>query len=518
MRLVDYLDQGVFLNAKGTCFITNGEELSYQEVQNLSYQIANGLQDAGFGKNSKVAILSPNHPASFTCILGLSRIGAVWVPINPRNGLEENHYILDNFDCEVLFYHSNYEEIVTTLSPRLPKIKLLVCIDKPGENCPSFDQWSSNYTTSPVDVAADGNALCVLAGTGGTTGKPKGVMLSQQNVETFVSIALMCTHFEEKPVNLAFAPLTHAAGVLVFPILALGGTTVIMSSPDLTAFLSNIETYKVSTTFLPPTVIYMLLDHPNASKTDFSSLKHFWYGAAPMSRHKLKLAIELFGPVMTQFFGQTEAPMLLTYLSPEEHFTKEGDYAEERLLSCGRPTPLVKIAIMDNDGNLLPRGERGEVVIRSSLVMLGYYKNKTATESAMEYDWLHTGDIGYFDEEGYLYIVDRKKDMIITGGFNVFSGEVENAILQHKAVQDCAVIGIPHEKWGEMVVGVIQLREGQELDEKELITFCKERIGSVKSPKKIIVMENLPRSTVGKVLKRDIRKNLIGKAEAFLKD
>ncbi|HFQ93282.1 MAG TPA: AMP-dependent acyl-CoA synthetase, partial [Anaerolineae bacterium] len=294
--------------------------------------------------------------------------------------------------------------------------------------------------------------------------------------------------------------------------------TVIMPKPHLGKFLAHIETYRVTTTFLPPTVIYMLLERPEAQTTDYSSLKYFWYGAAPISAAKLKQAIETFGPVMIQFFGQSEAPMLISCLSPREHFNEDGNYAEERLRSCGRPTPLVKAAIMDDAGNILPTGERGEIVVRSSLVMLGYYKNKPATTEAMAHDWLHTGDVGYMDEAGYLYLVDRKKDLIITGGFNVFSAEVEQVVLQHESVQDCAVVGLPHEKWGEMVVAVVQLRDGYNLDEAALIAFCKERIGSVKAPKKIVRMDNLPRSAVGKVLKREIRRQLAGVTEAFLRD
>jgi acyl-CoA synthetase (AMP-forming)/AMP-acid ligase II len=519
MKLADYLDRGVFINPEGVCFITEGEEMTYTQVQELTYRIANGLLDAGMGKDSHIAILSPNDPRAFSCVLGLSRTGATWVPINPRNGLEENHYILDAFDCNVLFYHSNYAELVHELRPRLPKIQLYVCLDQEDEGAPAFDDWAASFPPTPVDVISRGDDMAMLAGTGGTTGKPKGVMLTNQNLETFIALTLLSApHNDETPVYLALAPLTHAAGVLTFPILALGGATVIMPKADLSKFLHHIETYRVTTTFLPPTVIYMLLEHPEVHEIDYASLKYFWYGAAPISAVKLKQAIETFGPVMTQFYGQTEAPMLITYLSPQEHFAEDGGYAEQRLRSCGRPTPLVRVGIMDDDGDFLPAGQRGEIVVQGSLVMPGYYKNKDATASAFSDGWLRTGDVGYFDDEGYLYLVDRKKDLIITGGFNVFSAEVEQAVLQHPSVQDCAVVGLPHEKWGEMVVAVVQLREGYELDEMAIIKFCKERIGSVKSPKRVFAMPDLPRSAVGKVLKRDIRQQLSGVAEAFLRD
>ena len=518
MQLADYLDQGAFANADGACLISDGSMMTYREVQDLSHQIANGLAANQFGKDDKIAILSPNDPYAFISVLGLSRVGATWVPINPRNGLDENHYILDSFDCSALIYHSVFEPLVASLRPRLPKLKLLLCLDKTGQDCEHFMPWLEQYDATPVSMTSSSEDVALLAGTGGTTGKPKGVMLSNQNMETLVSLSLFCTPKATKPVYLALAPMTHAAGVLVFPVLALGGATVIMPKPDLAAFLSLIETYNVTTTFLPPTLIYMLLDHPALASTNLSSLQYFWYGAAPMSAEKLKQSIEVFGPVMTQLYGQTEAPMLLTHLSAEDHFSAENEYAEQRLRSCGRPTPLVKVAIMDDDGILLPTDKRGEIVVKSSLVMQGYYKNEAATASTIKNGWLHTGDIGYFDDEGYLYLVDRKRDVIISGGFNVYSVEVEDAIMQLDAIQDCAVIGLPHKKWGEMVVAVVQLRQGQTVKESDLIDYCKAQLGSVKAPKQVVVMDDLPRSTVGKVLKRSIRQQLTGDASVFKRD
>jgi fatty-acyl-CoA synthase len=255
----------------------------------------------------------------------------------------------------------------------------------------------------------------------------------------------------------------------------------------------------------------MLLDHPDLTATDLSSLQCFWYGAAPMSATRLEEALTRIGPVMAQLFGQTEAPMMISALPPREHFLPDGSVARDRLSSAGRPTPLVTVAIMDGDGSLLPRGERGEIVVRSSLVMQGYHRNPEATAEASAHGWHHTGDIGYLDPDGYLFIVDRAKDMVITGGFNVYSTEVEQALMQHPAVADCAVVGLPDEKWGERVTAVVQLRPGQSATGEELATFVKERIGSVKSPKQVEVWPDLPRSKVGKVLKTDIKATLSGR-------
>jgi acyl-CoA synthetase (AMP-forming)/AMP-acid ligase II len=252
----------------------------------------------------------------------------------------------------------------------------------------------------------------------------------------------------------------------------------------------------------------MVLAHEALERTDLESLQCFWYGAAPMSATRLEEALRRIGPVMAQLFGQTEAPMMISTMAPADHFHPDGSIATERLSSAGRPAPLVTVAVMGDDGDLLPRGERGEIVIRGSLVMAGYYKNPEATAEASRFGWHHTGDIGYFGDDGYLYIVDRAKDMVITGGFNVYSTEVEQALMAHPAVQDCAVVGLPDEKWGERITAVLQLLPGQEVELSEVTAFVKARIGSVKTPKQVEVWPDLPRSKIGKVLKTEIKKQL----------
>ena len=339
------------------------------------------------------------------------------------------------------------------------------------------------------------------------------MQLTDRNLETMTALTLMGYPFQPRPVYLAMAPLTHAAGVLCFPMMARGGEIVVMAKPDVTAFLALIERHRVTHTFLPPTLIYMLLAHEKLSATDLSSLRCFWYGAAPMSPQRLEQALTAIGPVMAQLFGQSEAPMMISMLPPADHFRPDGSVARERLSSAGRPAPLVTVEIMASDGTLLAQGERGEIVVRSSLVMAGYYRNPEATAEASKHGWHHTGDIGYLDEDGFLFIVDRAKDMIITGGFNVYSAEVEQALMAHPAVRDCGVVGLPDEKWGERVVAVVQPQDGAAVSEQEIVAFVKERIGSVKAPKQVHVWPDLPRSTVGKVLKVDIRTRLLAESE-----
>jgi acyl-CoA synthetase (AMP-forming)/AMP-acid ligase II len=506
MRFIDYLDKGASLGADAPCLTMDGRDLSYREVQQLSYRIARGIDRSGIAPGEKIAILSGNDPLAFACVFGISRAGAVWCPINPRNEAAENRFILDQFDCTLLLFHSSFAPMIEAARSELPKLRALVCLDTELPFAPSFDGWltglsDDHYQRETIDD------LAMIPGTGGTTGKPKGVMLSGRNIETMTALTLMGYPFKGRPVYLALAPLTHAAGVLCFPIMALGGRVVIMHHPDIGEFLDLIERYRVTHTFLPPTVIYMLLDHPRLDRERLGSLQCFWYGAAPISASRLAEALQRIGP-MAQLFGQTEAPMMISMMAPHEHYNPDGTIAMERLSSAGRISPLVQAGIMDGDGHLLPSGERGEIVVRGSLVMDGYYKNPQATAEASAHGWHHTGDIGYIDGDGYLYIVDRAKDMIITGGFNVYSIEVENALRAHEAVQDCAVIGLPDEKWGERIVAVVQPRAGQQIDATALAGFVKAQIGSVKTPKQIEVWDDLPRSKVGKVLKPDIRARL----------
>jgi acyl-CoA synthetase (AMP-forming)/AMP-acid ligase II len=508
MRLVDYLDKGASLGVDAPCLSMGNTLLSYGDVQRLSHRVARALQRSGVTPGSKVAVLSSNDPIAFACVFGLSRAAAVWCPINPRNEAAENRFVLDAFDCSCLIFHSNYAALVEQMRTDLPKVTTLVCLDQAMPYAPSLDQWLDGADDAPIDVPVVDD-VAMIAGTGGTTGQPKGVMLSGRNLETMSALTLMGYPFEGRPAYLALAPLTHAAGVLCLPVMALGGHVVIMPKPDLGEFLVLIERCRITHTFLPPTLIYMLLQHPQLATTKRDSLQCFWYGAAPMSSARLEEALEKIGPVMAQLFGQTEAPMMISMMSPREHFNADGSVAKRRLSSAGRPGPLVQVGVMNGDGALLPTGESGEIVVRGSLVMMGYYKDPKATQEASRHGWHHTGDIGYLDADGFLYIVDRAKDMIISGGFNVYSAEVEQVLMQHPDVQDSAVVGLPDEKWGERVVAVLQLHAGRQVDAEEIKAFVRARIGSVKAPKQIEVWADLPRSKVGKVLKKEVRSTLL---------
>ena len=518
MRLCDYLDKGASLDPKAPCLTVGDTSASYAGTQALSHRIAAALVACGTTPGSTVAILSANDPVAFTAVFGISRAGAVWCPINPRNEAAENRELLELFGCHVLVFQAAFAPLVAAIRDDLPRLTHLVCLDADPDADPDPTSgidgvlgWEEFLATGDGGTVEEQRPrpddLAMIVGTGGTTGRPKGVELTQLNLETMTALTLMSYPFEGRPTYLALAPLTHAAGVLCFPVMALGGEVVVMRSPDVGAFLGLLEQHRVTHTFLPPTLVYLVLGHDRLDATDLSSLQCFWYGAAPMSTTRLEEALRRIGP-MGQLFGQTEAPMMISTLPPAEHYRADGTVATERLGSAGRPTPLVHLAVMAEDGTLLPTGERGEVVVRGSLVMAGYHHDPEATAEASRHGWHHTGDIGYLDEDGYLFVVDRAKDMIISGGFNVYSTEVEQALLAHPAVLDCAVVGLPDETWGERVVAVVQPHPGGEVDPEDVRAFVKQRIGSVKTPKQVHVWPDLPRSKVGKILKNEVRAGL----------
>ena len=508
MAIIDFYDRGWGINPTGVAYIQGDRSCTFNEVGELSCRIANKLLALGLPKQTKGAVWSTNDVTAWACTLGLWRANMTWLPVNPRNPAEENHYALDAFDCEVMFYQSSFAAVIAELRPRLPKIRHWVCIDADAPDAPSLEKWTAGAPSTRPEVACDMDDVVMLSPTGGTTGMPKGVMNTHRSVQTFVAHFMLACPYKagEKPVNLAAAPMTHTAGVLAVPCTAQGGTVVVVTRPDPALMLAAIAQHKVTEFFLPPTVIYKLLDIPGIEKVDFSSVKYLMYGAAPMSVEKLKKAIEIWGPIMAGGYGQTEAPASISNLPPDHHLVDGKLAPDERLSSVGRPNPLIRVEMMDDRNQILPRGETGEICVKGDLVMKGYYKQPEKTAETIIGGWLHTGDVGHVDAEGYLHITDRKKDMIISGGFNVYPSEVEQVIWSHPAVQDCAVIGVPDPKWGEAVKAVVELSAGQTATAEEIIALCKAKLGSVMAPKSVDFVEQLPRSPVGKVLKKDLRK------------
>jgi acyl-CoA synthetase (AMP-forming)/AMP-acid ligase II len=506
MNLIDFFDKSAALYPDRAFFIVDDQSWSYRKVAQLANQTGHALLGLGLQLESKCAVLSRNSPLAFTVLLGILKAQCTWVPLNVGNGVEENIHILEFFDVEILFYEKEFEEFVSIVRERVLAVRCQVCLDASETSEAGFSGWVAGQPATPWLIPHNPDAVCLLRGTGGTTGLPKGVMNTNRNMETMIANYLAGLRFDAPPVFLACAPLSHAAGILAFVTFALAGTIVIQRKFSAQDTLQAIARHKVSFVYLPPTAIYSLLSELNVGTFDYSSLRHFIYGAAPTSATKLQEAIAVFGPVMTQAYGQTEVPSSVTFMAPSDHLDAHGNVNQARLLSCGRPTPFVRVALMDDQGNIVDRGNIGEVVVQGGLVMKGYYKNPEATAATSTYGWHHTGDLAYEDEDGFIYVCDRKKEIIITGGYNVFPLEVEQAILSHPAVQDCAVVGVPHEKWGEAIKAVVELKPGCTVTEEALIALCKEKIGHIKAPKSVDFIDLLPRSPVGKVMRKEVRK------------
>ena len=505
MRVIDLLENGMARAPHCPCVIDDEISLSHAEVLTLSHRIANGLHAAGLRRGARVALYSPNVALALVAMIGLLRAGAVWLPVQTRNPLQENTGFLIENDCEFVFFHSSVAADAAVLRESVPSLKGMVCFDASANGAPAFDAWAARFDTRFPDDLHGAEDIAWIKGTGGTTGRPKSVMIGHRNAEALFANFNLCMPLAEPHINLAAVPVTHGAGNIALSVLFSGGTTVLLERADPLRIFAAIEKHRITTLFLPPTVIYNLLATPGVRARDFSSLRYFIYAAAPMSAQKLAEAIEVFGPVMTQAWGQTEAPLICTFMGPADYAAPDPEVRAQRLKSCGRPSPLTRVEVMDEEGNLLPPHQNGELVVRGNLVMKGYYQRPEENEAVTRFGWHHTGDIGYRDEQGFFYIVDRKKDMIISGGFNIYPSEIEQVLWRHPAVLDCAVVGVPDAKWGEAVKAVVEFKPGEAATEAELKEHCRATLGGLKTPKTIEAWESLPRSAVGKVLKREIR-------------
>jgi acyl-CoA synthetase (AMP-forming)/AMP-acid ligase II len=510
MAITDFFDRGWRAAPDRVAFIAGDRGHTYRDIGELSCRIANALLASDIPPGARGAVLAPNDPVAWACVLGIWRAGMTWVPVNPANPPTEIQRLLDGFDCEVLFCHAQLLPAVQQLRPDLPQLRTVITVGDCPESTPGTVRLDDFAGAAPASLPGFIPAQDTVAGilpTGGTTGAPKGAMNTHRSLSVSAQHHMFTASYQadEPPVFLVAAPMTHAAGTMTLPCTARGGTVVVMQKMDLDLLVELIERHRVTEVYLPPTVIYRLLEMPGIEQRDFSSLRYLVYGAAPMSTEKLRRALDVFGPVMLQGYGQAEAPSAIAFLRPEEHY-RDGKVADDaRLTAAGRPAPMVRVEILAEDGTVLPAGDTGEICVRGDLVMQGYYKAPDKTAETIVNGWLHTGDLGYLDAEGFLHITDRKKDMIISGGMNVYPSEVEQVIWTHPAVQDCAVIGTPHPDWGEAVTAVVELNEGARLTEAELLAYCRPRLGGIRTPKRVEFASSLPRSPNGKVLKKDIR-------------
>ena len=510
MRAIDYFDKAAELYPRRIAVADDRRLYSYAEVQAMTLRIAWAMRKAGLGAGQGAGIYSINDARVLVCMLGLLRAGAAWVPINYRNAIDANVEYMNYVELPWLFYHSSFASEVAQMKSRVPSLHHLVSIDAPDGHTPSLEAFmgcgadSSEYDWG--DPLGNSEALMGIVPTGGTTGPAKGVCVTNL---AWGSMVEMASHYwrsdDPEPVCLTVAPLSHAAAPVAFAMFTLGAKNIVLPGFDAVAVVDAIERERVTHLFLPPTALYKLLALPGVERRDYSSLRVFLIVGSPVSPDKLRLAAEVFGPCMCQCYGQTEAPMLLTWLDQKTVAAAASGDHPERLRSCGRATSDVRLAIMDDAGELLRPHQTGEIVARGSLVTPGYYNLPEATADVRKFGWHHTGDVGYRDEDGFFYIVDRKKDMIITGGFNVFSAEVEAGIMALPDVQECAVIGVPDDTWGEAVKAFVVRRHGTAVTEAAILAHCKTKLGGMKSPKSIEFLAEIPKTPAGKMDRKALR-------------
>lgn len=457
--------------------------------------LAAGLAAIDPTPQSRVGICAGNSADHITALLAVLACGKVWVPLNPKSTRPEIRRIIDATEPSILVL----DEACVELLEGAPGARVLTGTPAQG-GAASLASLAAAHDGAPrpvIDLPPD--ATQAIKFTGGTTGAPKGVMQPYRAWMANITNQIHAWGFDEHERYIVAAPITHGTSTYLLPILAQGGCHVVLAGAGAEAVRTAFCERGGTVCFMPPTLVYMLMALPGASRADFPRLRRLIYGGAPMPPEKIRQVRDFFGPVLGTTYGQTEAPQILTVMQPED-FEDPANWA-----AVGRTTWFSDVAIMAPDGRLLPTGEVGEVVARGDLLMTGYWRLPEKTAETLVDGWLHTGDRGLIDERGYLYLKDRLKDMVITGGFNVYPVDVENALGQHPAVHECAVFGLPDDKWGETVQAAVQLRPGEQATEAELIAFVRERLGPVQTPKHIHFHESLPRSPVGKVLKSAVR-------------
>jgi acyl-CoA synthetase (AMP-forming)/AMP-acid ligase II len=507
MRIADYLEVAADRHPAAEALVYREVRLSYTEVKRQVNRIANALKsESSLSKHARITVYSGNDHRVSLIQWGANRADLISLGVHVRNSTATNIEVLSYLDCEVVFFNSAYESEVPRLKAGLPNVKLWVCIDRQSNHAVSLETWLAGHSEEFDCIPADPNDIALILPSGGTTGPSKGAVHTHRSVEMEIVNLTVSMGFQEGDRLLSVAPLSHAAGHIALALLAVGGANVILSEFDADAFLTKCSEERITHLFLPPTILYMLMLSPLARTLDLTSLRCILVGAAPVAPEKFRQAVHLFGPVIYEAYAQTETLIPVLIKSPTDYMQADGQIDEDVLRSSGKPPTFVRVGIMDDDGALLPAGVSGEIVVRGSMGMSGYYKLPDATAEAAKHGWHHTGDVGVMDARGFVTLIDRKKDMIISGGFNVYPNEIEAVLNTHPAVLECIVIGVPDEKWGEAVKGLVRLKPGAAVEDAELISLCRERLGPVKTPKTVEFWPDLPKSAVGKLMRREARK------------
>jgi long-chain acyl-CoA synthetase len=498
MQITQPIRRAKHIHGGRVATIQGDRRRTWHEFGQRVASLAGALRERGLTPDGRVGLLAMNSDRYLEVFYAAPWAGGMIVPINFRFSPAEIIFCLNDCNTEILLVDDNFHSIIPDLRAQAPCVRHVISI---GESSSEYEDLLAS--TAPVpDAGRGGGDVAGIFYTGGTTGRSKGVMLTHDNMG---AIGLNCTSvlpMDESTVYLHAAPMFHLGDIAMFlGVMQAAGAHVFIPRFDPAAVLRNIVEHRVTFTLLVPTMVHMLLDYYAKCPADISSLKGFLYGASPMPDALMDRAMAMLPHVgFYQGYGMTEA-VPATVLEPRYH-TPGG----AKLRSAGRPTYFAEVKIVDPADREVPRGTVGEILIGGPMVMKGYWNQPQLTEDTLRGGWMHTGDAGYMDDDGFVYVVDRLKDMIISGGENIFSAETENAIYQHPAVAMCAVIGLPHPEWGEQVHAVVMLKDGQELTADELQAHCRKLIAGYKCPRTIeFTREPLPVSGVGKILKRELR-------------
>jgi acyl-CoA synthetase (AMP-forming)/AMP-acid ligase II len=485
-----------------TAFVVEDDPISYDDLNRRVNKLANALLSLGLEKGARVGLLFHNSMAYLETHLALYKAGLVWVRLNARLAPKEIRGMLEDSEAQVLIHGPEFRETAESISQDLRWV-----IQKGGGNGLDYDEFLERGSEHEPDASVSLDDLSDLWYTSGTTGAPKGIMLTHRNLLTCTQFLLTDVYDITRADRfLTSGALSHAGSVRILPFIIRGAACHLHTRFDPQKIFEEIERWKITDLAVVPTMLIALMDHAERPHFDLSSLKRITYAGSPTPLERIKEALAIFGPILDQSYGQAESIITITHLPREEHVLKGDPDQERRLGSVGREYPGVQVRIVDDDDHFLAPNDMGEVVTRSDLVMHGYWKQPEETGKALRGGWLHTGDVGYMDEGGYLFLVDRKHDKIITGGLNVYPREVEEALSAHPAVAQAAVFGVVDTFWGEAVTAAVVKREAMALTNDELVTFCKERLAGYKRPKKIHFLDDLPKNLYGKVLRKDLRK------------